>query len=67
IKYYANPQQRIFACDVGCGVDDKQMAFAYANDNKQRSIISAAVIIDGIPYVEPMPCGKGEKYHDSRF
>ena len=67
VKFFANPNRRIFACDTGCGIDDKQMAFAYADDNKQRSILSAAVIIDGIPYVEPMPCGKGEKYHDSNF
>lgn len=67
VKYYANPKQRIFACDTGCGIDDKQMAFAYSDDNKQRSILSCAVIIDGIPYVEPMPCGKGELYHDSNF
>ena len=67
IKWFANPKQRIFACDTGCGVDDKAMAFAYAKHNKQRSIISAAVIIDSVPYIEPMPCGRGEKYHDSNF
>lgn len=67
VKYYANPMRRIFACDTGCGVDDKQMAFAYGRNNKQRSIISAAVIIDGIPYVEPMPMGRNETYHDSNF
>jgi len=67
VKYFANPLQRFFACDTGCGIDDKQIAFAYAGDIKQRSIISAAVIIDGIPYVEPMPCGRGEPYHDSNF
>ena len=67
VKYYANPQRRIFACDTGCGIDDKQMAFAYGRHNKQRSIISAAVVIDGVPYVEPMKCGRGEPYHDSNF
>ncbi len=67
IKWYANPKQRIFACDTGCGIDDKAMAFAYGKHNKQRSILSAAVIIDGVPYIEPMKCGKGEPYHDSRF
>ena len=67
VKYYANPQRRIFACDVGCGIDDAKMAFAYGRHNKQRSILSAAVIVDGVPYVEPMKIGKGEAYHDSRF
>ncbi len=67
IKWYANPKRRIFACDTGCGIDDKSMAFAYNKHNKQRSILSAAVIIDGVPYLEPMPCGRGEQYHDSNF
>jgi len=67
-KFYANPNKLYFGCDVGCGIDDVQMAFAYAINNKRRSILSAAVVIDGrVPYVEPMPCGKGERYHDSNF
>lgn len=67
VKYYTNPQRRIFACDTGAGCNDKAMAFAYADRNKRRSVLSAAVVIDGVPYIEPMCCGKGEKYHDSRF
>lgn len=67
VKYYTNPTRRVFACDTGAGCDDKAMAFAYSERNKRRSVISAAVVIDGIPYVEPMPCGKGEIYHDSNF
>ena len=67
IKYFTNPTRRIFACDTGAGCDDKAIAFAYAVNNKRRSVLSAAVIIDGVPYVEPMPCGRGEKYHDSNF
>ncbi len=67
-KFYANPGKLFFGCDVGCGIDDKKMAFAYAINNKRRSIISAAVIIDGkVPHVEAMPCKRGEKYHDSNF
>ena len=67
VKYYTNPRRRIFACDTGCGIDDKQLAFLYSENNKRRSVISAAVVIDGIPYVEPMPIGRGETYHDSNF
>jgi len=67
IKHYVNPMRRIFACDTGAGCDDKALAMAYAKPNKRKSVMSAAVIIDGIPYVEPMPCGRGERYHDSNF
>jgi UDP-2,3-diacylglucosamine pyrophosphatase LpxH len=67
VKYYTNRRKRFFGCDTGCGVDDKQMAFVYAEKNRRRSVISAVVVIDGIPYLEPCPIGKGEKYHDSKF
>ncbi len=66
IKWFANPTRRIFALDVGCGIDDKQMAFAYGRHMKQRSIISAAVIVDGVPYLEIMPMGPGERYDDGK-
>ncbi len=67
IKWLVNPYSRLFGLDVGCGIDDKMMAFAYGRHTKIRSVISAAVIIDGHPYLELMPISRGEKYHDSRF
>lgn len=67
IKYSANLQQRFFAVDTGCGIDEKAWQFAYGRDIVERPVLSAAVIINGQPYVELMPCGKGEKYHDSKF
>ncbi|NIM35157.1 MAG: hypothetical protein GTO44_06965, partial [Hydrotalea flava] len=66
-KWLVNPYSRLFGLDVGCGIDDKMMAFAYGRHTKIRSVISAAVIIDGHPYLELMPISRGEKYHDSRF
>ena len=67
IKWLVNPLRRMFGLDIGSLIDDKQMAFAYNTKNIKRSVLSAAVIIDGTPHHIPMPCGKGEKYHDSRF
>lgn len=67
IKWRANPQRRVFGMDTGCGIDDKAYAFAYGQQLKVRSILSAGVVIDGIPYHEVMPIGPGEKYHRSRF
>lgn len=66
IKWLASPQRRIFGMDVGCGIDDKAWAFAYGRHVIKRSIISAAVVLDGVPYHEIMPIGKGEKYHDGK-
>ena len=67
VKWLVNPLRRMFGLDVGALVDDKAMAFAYGFRTKIRSVLSAAVIIDGIPQHIVMPVGKNEKYHDSRF
>jgi hypothetical protein len=67
VKWRANPQRRIFGLDTGCGVDDSSYAFAYAKQQKLRSILSAAVILDGVPQHIIMPCGPGEAFHRSNF
>lgn len=66
VKWMVNPLRRMFGLDTGSLIDDKQMAFAYGSRTKKRSVLSAAVIIDGTPHHIVMPCGKGEKYHDSK-
>lgn len=67
VKWKANPTRRIFGMDTGCGIDEKALAFAYGKHLRQRAVISACVVIDGIPYHEVCPIGPGEKYHRSRF
>ena len=67
LKFLVNPNKRFFALDVGCGVDDRQLAFQYAQFNKVRSVISCAVILDGHPRLVEMPMGRGEKYWDGNF
>lgn len=67
VKWLVNPLRRMFGMDVGSLIDDKQMAFAYNVRSPVRSVLSVGVVIDGTPHHIVMPCGKGEKYHDSRF
>ena len=67
IKWSCNFKERMFGMDVGCGIDEAAWQFTYGKDNDIRPFLSAAVILDGVPYHEPMKCGKGELYHDSRF
>lgn len=67
VKWRANPIRRVFSVDVGCGIDVDAYQFAYGKHIKERPILSVAIIRDGIPYHEVMPCGPGEKYHKSRF
>lgn len=67
IWWRANPQRRVFGMNTGCGINDQHLAFKYGENLKIRSILSAAVILDGIPTHVVMPCGPREKYHKSRF
>jgi predicted phosphodiesterase len=66
ISWKANPTRRIFGMSVGTGIDDKEIAFTYAENNPLRSIVSAAVVLDGVPQHIIMPMGPGEKYHRSK-
>lgn len=67
IWWRANPIRRIFGMNTGCGVDDKHIAFRYGENLKVRSILSAGVVLDGVPQHIIMPIGRGEAYHRSRF
>lgn len=67
IWWKANPLRRWFGMNVGCAIDDGHRAFKYAVNNKVRSIISAAVVIDGVPFHRICPIGPGEKYNKKRF
>lgn len=67
VKYLVNPLRRMFGLDTGSLIDDKTMAFAYGKKQIMRSVLGAAIIINGCPQYIPMPCGRGEKYHDSKF
>lgn len=67
IKWLVNPLRRMFGLDTGALIDDKAMAFAYGMRTKKRSVLGAAVILDGTPIHIPLPCSKGEKYWDGNF
>ncbi len=55
IKWLVNPHKRWFGMDTGCGISDKDYAFAYNKHVKKRSVISCGVVIDGTPYFEIAP------------
>lgn len=67
VKWSANPGRRTFGLDTGCGINIDAYQFAYGRHLRSRPILSAAVVIDGVPHHFVMPCGPGEKYHKSRF
>jgi len=67
VKWMVSPTRRIFGMDTGCGIDDRAFAFAYGKHTKRRSVISAGVVIDGVPYHEICGIGPGEAYHRDKF
>ena len=66
-QWKANPDRRIFGMDVGCGIDVTAWQFAYGKHMARRPILAAGVVLDGTPQHFIMPCGRGERWHRSRF
>lgn len=68
VKYHSNPFSRIFGLNVGCGIDIGSYAFDYGKMFVVRPILGCGIVIDGDQGIfVPMPCGRGERYHRSRF
>ena len=67
ISWACSPNRRVFGLDTGCGVDIDHPAMNYGRNLIKKPILSAGVVIDGIPYHEIMPMARGEAYHRSRF
>lgn len=53
IDYAVGPKDRIFAVQVGCGIDREAYAMAYGK-NFKKPIIGCATIINNIPKIYPM-------------
>ena len=56
IIWKVDTNNRMFGMQVGCGVDDKSYAMAYAKHFTKKYVISAAVVLDNgtLPIIEPM-------------
>ena len=56
INWNVSEYDRIFGMQIGCGIDDKAYALAYAKFNIRKSILSCGVILDSgqLPIIEPM-------------
>jgi len=54
ISWWANPDNLFFGMNVGCLINQKSMAFAYAKNFKTRFIIGCGIILNGIPRLLPM-------------
>ncbi len=66
VNWSVNPLRRWFGMDTGCGIDDEAYAFAYAEEQVTRSVLSLGVVLDGTPQHIMMPISKGEKYYNDK-
>lgn len=59
VRWHITDTQRLYAMQVGCGVDEDAYAMAYADDPMSRWVISAGVVLENgtLPIVEPMNLG----------
>jgi hypothetical protein len=54
IQWNVNKFDRVFSMQVGCGINDKAYAFAYAKLVAKKSIIACGVVLGDIPTIIPM-------------
>lgn len=54
IGYLKSPGGTIWGMNIGCLIDDKELAFEYNKINPNKPMLGTAVIINGIPKLIPM-------------
>ena len=54
IQYHSTPHYLNWAMQIGCLIDSKAEAFAYAKKNKDRDILGLGLVINGLPLLVPM-------------
>lgn len=59
VSYTACEPKLVFGMAVGCGIDNKQMAFAYGKNFKLKPIVSCGIVAEGgrLPVVETLNLG----------
>lgn len=67
IKWVANQYKRMFAMDVGCGIDCQHPAFRYGSAYRTKPVLAAAVVLDGVPVHHIMEADPGERYSREHY
>jgi hypothetical protein len=62
IQYSANSERLIFGFNVGCLIDYKAYAFAYGKFCKNKPILGAGIIENGVPQFIPMLLNKNGRW-----
>lgn len=54
IQYRKVGKKILFSMNVGCLIDETSYAMSYTRDNRKKPVLSAGVIVDGVPHLVPM-------------
>jgi hypothetical protein len=54
IEYFKSKSNLRWGMQVGCLIDENNLAFNYARNNLARPILGVGLIVDGIPFLIPM-------------
>jgi predicted phosphodiesterase len=54
VQYNRGPNDQIFGMNVGCLIDEKQLAFAYSTTYKNKPVSGYGLLVDGVPYFIPV-------------
>jgi len=57
VGYVANENILVWGMNVGCGIDRSAYSMRYGHYMKNKPTIGVGVVINGIPFWEPMPLG----------
>ena len=63
IQYWENSENKYFAAQTGCLIDDKSYAFAYNKLTIERPILGCLRIENGIPHLLPMQLDKSGRWN----
>ena len=61
-EYWANPDALFFAMQVGCLIQQTNMAFQYSKNFKTKFIMGCGMIVDSTPRLMPMVLNKEGKW-----
>ena len=54
LGFYNSPRGIIWGMNIGCLIDDEELAFEYNKVNPLRPILGSALVVNGIPRLIPM-------------
>jgi hypothetical protein len=63
IHYVANEDFLLFGMNVGSGIDRNKYAFKYGKEFKNKPILGAGLVVDGIPHYFPMVLTKKGRWN----